>query len=252
MAYSTEDEIREQLWRQRHSPDRRGASPRSFAEAPAEGADARFDDKVRQLVAQKAIVREECWAAFGGSGEAAKVGDIPDFDARVDQAFEALRDKERQKQARADEDFERAVRSEMDAIVGDVKDMMREQDRRAGPRADDRRLRDAGRDDRFQDTGRSFQDTGRSFQDTGRSFQDTGRSFRDDRFQESKREESKNGGFFGADRSDGAGFFGGDSRPNSGASFGAAPVGAAPPQPQRNASSRRFTAQRTASSIVFG
>ena len=133
-------------------------------------------------------------------------------------------------QVRAEEDFERAVRSEMDAIVGDVKDIMREQDRRAGPRADDRRLRDAGRDDRFQDTGRSFQDTGRSFQDTGRSF-------RDDRFQESKREESKNGGFFGADRSDGAGFFGGDSRPNSGASFGAAPVGAAlalrmrPPSP---------------------
>ena len=59
------------------------------------------------------------------------------------------------------------------------------------------------------------------------------------------------------------GFVGGpaDSRPNSGASFGAAPVGVAPSPPggaslgqaaARTSNGRRFTAQRTASSIVFG
>ena len=206
MAYSTEDEIREMLWRQRNSPGRQGGQ--DFGETPAEGSDAQFDEKVRLVLAQKQMLREECWLAFGGTGEPAKVGEIPDFDARVDNAFQTMRARGREQKLREEADFERAVANEMKNLMSDVKAEMREQDRKA--------QYDARGADRAFD------------------------------------QRSRPDGFFGADRSDSSGFFGGqnDSRPDSGSSYGAGPQGQQSGRP--NASSRRFTAQRTASSIVFG
>ena len=118
-----EEEIRARLWAQRQQQQK--APPTSNA-APQEGEDRAFDSRVAALARRKEIIREECWAAFGGQGAPADVGAIPDFDASVDAAFAAVRRADKRKQ---EEDFERAVQKEMASLLSDVKAEVRSQQR---------------------------------------------------------------------------------------------------------------------------
>ena len=122
------------LGRRRNPRETLGAAPAAAAAkappttsaAPQEGEDRAFDAKVAALARRKEIIREECWAAFGGQGAPAEVGAIPDFDASVDAAFAAVRRADKRKQ---EEDFERAVQKEMASLMSDVKAEVRQQQR---------------------------------------------------------------------------------------------------------------------------
>ena len=121
-----EEEIRARLWAQRQQQQQQKVPPTPRA-APQEGAARAFDAKVAALARRKEIIREECWAAFGGQGAPAEVGVIPDFDASVDAAFAAVRRVDKRKQ---EEDFERAVQQEMASLMSDVKAEVRSQQQR--------------------------------------------------------------------------------------------------------------------------
>ena len=121
-----EEEIRARLWRQRQQQQQQKAPQPTASAAPQEGEDRAFDAKVAALARRKEIIREECWAAFGGQGTPAEVGAIPDFDASVDAAFAAVRRADKRKQ---EEDFERAVQKEMASLMSDVKAEVRSQQR---------------------------------------------------------------------------------------------------------------------------
>jgi hypothetical protein len=121
-----EEEIRARLWAQRQQQQQQKQKTPSNV-APQEGEDRAFDAKVAALARRKEIIREECWAAFGGQGAPAEVGAIPDFDASVDAAFAAVRRADKRKQ---EEDFERAVQKEMASLMSDVKAEARSQQQR--------------------------------------------------------------------------------------------------------------------------
>ncbi len=121
-----EEEIRARLWAQRQQQQQQKQKPPTASAAPQEGEDRAFDAKVAALARRKEIIREECWAAFGGQGAPAEVGAIPDFDASVDAAFAAVRRADKRKQ---EEDFERAVQKEMASLMSDVKAEVRSQQR---------------------------------------------------------------------------------------------------------------------------
>ena len=122
-----EEEIRARLWRQRQQQQQQQKAPPTTSAAPQEGEDRAFDAKVAALARRKEIIREECWAAFGGQGAPAEVGAIPDFDASVDAAFAAVRRADKRKK---EEDFERAVQKEMASLMSDVKAEARSQQQR--------------------------------------------------------------------------------------------------------------------------
>ena len=121
-----EEEIRARLWAQRQQQQQQKQKAPASNAAPQEGEDRAFDAKVAALARRKEIIREECWAAFGGQGAPAEVGAIPDFDASVDAAFAAVRKADKRKQ---EEDFERAVQKEMASLMSDVKAEVRQQQR---------------------------------------------------------------------------------------------------------------------------
>jgi hypothetical protein len=123
-----EEEIRARLWAQhQQQQQQKQKAPPTTSAAPQEGEDRAFDAKVAALARRKEIIREECWAAFGGQGAPAEVGAIPDFDASVDAAFAAVRRADKRKQ---EEDFERAVQKEMASLMSDVKAEARSQQQR--------------------------------------------------------------------------------------------------------------------------
>ena len=122
-----EEEIRARLWAQRQQQQQQKQKTPTSNAAPQEGEDRAFDAKVAALARRKEIIREECWAAFGGQGVPAEVGAIPDFDASVDAAFAAVRRADKRKQ---EEDFERAVQKEMASLMSDVKAEARSQQQR--------------------------------------------------------------------------------------------------------------------------
>ena len=122
-----EEEIRARLWAQRQQQQQQKQRAPAASAAPQEGEDRAFDAKVAALARRKEIIREECWAAFGGQGAPAEVGAIPDFDASVDAAFAAVRRADKRKQ---EEDFERAVQKEMASLMSDVKAEARSQQQR--------------------------------------------------------------------------------------------------------------------------
>ena len=121
-----EEEIRARLWAQRQQQQQQKQRAPAASAAPQEGEDRAFDAKVAALARRKEIIREECWAAFGGQGAPAEVGAIPDFDASVDAAFAAVRRADKRKK---EEDFERAVQKEMASLMSDVKAEVRSQQR---------------------------------------------------------------------------------------------------------------------------
>ena len=124
-----EEEIRARLWaqRQQQQQQQKQKAPSTTSAAPQEGENRAFDAKVAALARRKEIIREECWAAFGGQGAPAEVGAIPDFDASVDAAFAAVRRADKRKK---EEDFERAVQKEMASLMSDVKAEARSQQQR--------------------------------------------------------------------------------------------------------------------------
>ena len=67
-----EEEIRARLWAQRQQQQQQKQKAPTSNAAPQEGEDRAFDAKVAALARRKEIIREECWAAFGGQGAPAE------------------------------------------------------------------------------------------------------------------------------------------------------------------------------------
>ncbi|KAJ1445675.1 hypothetical protein M885DRAFT_625965 [Pelagophyceae sp. CCMP2097] len=121
-----EAEVRAALWQQQQQ----GRAP-SRAAAPVHGADLTFDARVETLARMKRDLRREVWAALGGAGEPAEPGALRDFDARVEKAFDQLR------ASRADGEqrrFEDEVEAEMGRLVHESYEALRRSEPRSDPR----------------------------------------------------------------------------------------------------------------------
>ena len=134
----------------RPSPYR--APTETQALAPALGENSAFDEKVASRMAQKHALRVTLWQQMGGEGEVAARGEVPSFDAAVDERWSKVCAGIRAERATADASFtatelalsgarlpggrapadgsfEQAVESEMDRMMAEFRVQLREESR---------------------------------------------------------------------------------------------------------------------------